>query len=137
MPHDAYQGKIEVLDGKPVLKPGELASFKIRVTNASGYPWPVKALNGNEPAALVSLSYHLYKKNNGADALAVWEGYRNAFTQEMPPGSSVELDAKVLAPKDPGNYEIRWDLVHETMAWFSEPGGFGKNQTISTLFKVK
>ena len=40
--------------------------------------------------------------------------------QEVKPGEQVTVPARLLVPSTPGNYTLRWDMVHEGVTWFSQ-----------------
>jgi hypothetical protein len=56
----------------------------------------------------------------------VFEGLRTRLPHDVAPGQSVRVAARVRAPARPGSYLLRWDLVHETVTWFSETGDAGR-----------
>jgi phosphoglycerol transferase MdoB-like AlkP superfamily enzyme len=69
-----------------------------------------------------AMSYHWL----GIDGeVAEWDGRRSAFPAAVDPGSSVELVAKVEAPRRPGRYLLHWDVVQENVRWVSEVDGTG------------
>ena len=84
--------------------------LNITVTNYGRDAWPA---NG-----AYRLSYHLY---DGVGNLIDWDGARTLMPTTVNPRQSVNLSAKIdrLAP---GSYRIVWDMVHETVTWFSSAG---------------
>jgi len=43
-----------------------------------------------------------------------------SLPSELPPGGSIAFDASVLAPDIAGDYQLRFDMVHEQVCWFSD-----------------
>lgn len=91
------------------------ASFGARVTltNTSQTAWSAAA-----PTA-VKLSYHWLDANGN---VSVWDGVRTPLPADLPPGGTVTLVANVLAPAVRGAYTLRFDLVRDGVAWFSQRG---------------
>lgn len=44
------------------------------------------------------------------------------LSDDLFPGSSITLKAKVQAPSEPGDYTLRFSVVQEQMAWFHKKG---------------
>lgn len=45
------------------------------------------------------------------------------FPEPVLPGETVEMTIRVRAPNKPGNFELRWDVVQETVTWFGHKSG--------------
>ncbi|MBM2827305.1 MAG: N-acetylmuramoyl-L-alanine amidase domain protein [Dehalococcoidia bacterium] len=45
-----------------------------------------------------------------------------ALPKDVEPGNKVTFEVLLKTPKSPGKYRIRWDLVQQDVAWFSEEG---------------
>jgi hypothetical protein len=52
----------------------------------------------------------------------VWDGARTPFGAPVPPGTEVEALVRVRAPRPPGRYVLRLDLVEEHHFWLAELG---------------
>jgi len=52
----------------------------------------------------------------------VWDGLRTTLPYPIAPGETVELDARIVAPRPPGRYVLSFDLVEEYRFWFAEVG---------------
>jgi hypothetical protein len=97
------------------LPTGQLASVPITVTNTGRLPWDSEAT----PPML--LSYHWLEADG--DRFVRFEGERTPFVDAVLPDATVEVTARVRAPRQPGRYRLEWDLVQEGRLWFStEPG---------------
>ncbi len=87
--------------------------FTVPVTlkNTGGKTWLAA---GDQP---VCLSYHWA---DAANQIVTFEGERTDLPADVPPDGEVGLLATVLAPADPGGYQLQWDLVEEKVTWFSQ-----------------
>jgi len=90
----------------------QTADVSITVKNTGNFTWPK---GGNKPVYL----YNRWFFNDGQGT------YVNAMTylpQDVSPGQTVTIQAKLSGPIMPGNYTIKWDLRHEGVGWFSAKG---------------
>ncbi|UQZ83944.1 Lipoteichoic acid synthase 1 [Paenibacillus konkukensis] len=76
----------------------------------------------------IHLSYHLLDDQGN---MVLHDGLRSNLPQDVEPGESVDVTAKVQAPEQPGSYQIQWDMVQENVTWFSE-----KNPNNSVTYKL-
>lgn len=67
----------------------------------------------------LQLSYHWLDLRGNA---IVWDGPRTSFPAPVAPGARVALDVPLVAPRPPGRYVLRFDLVEEHHFWLSEVG---------------
>ncbi len=104
-----------------VVRAGELFAVPVTVRNTGTVDWPH---GGGHPT---HLAYHWERKEGAAQgatdsALAVFEGRRTALPADVPPGAALDVVALVEGPPQVGSYKLRWDLVQEGVAWFSDHG---------------
>lgn len=59
------------------------------------------------------------------------EGVRTGLPHAIAAGASIDLQAKLLAPAEPGDYTLRWELVREGVTWYGPPRlhPFGREPT--------
>jgi hypothetical protein len=50
-------------------------------------------------------------------------GVVTTLPADVPPGQSLSVVATITAPEKPGNYVIRFTMIAEGIAWFSDMGG--------------
>lgn len=94
---------------------GEVRSVAVLITNTGEATWPI---DGPRP---VMLAYHWLDAESGA--MLVFDGRRTRLPRPLEPGDSLELQARVLAPPQPGRYLLEWDLLRENGGgWFSQNG---------------
>jgi phosphoglycerol transferase MdoB-like AlkP superfamily enzyme len=91
------------------LEAGSEVSVRLVLANGGDLPWV--------PDEGFAVSYH-WLDANGQTAL--WDGRRSSLPARVDPGEVVELDATVEAPRRPGQYLLRWDVVQEGVRWISE-----------------
>lgn len=94
-------------------KAGERFEIPVRVINKGNMPWTVN--NSKQ----TNLSYHLYDTNN---KLVLFDGVRTRIVTDIQPNQTVNFQATVQAPTQVGVYIIKFDMVCEGVAWFSERG---------------
>lgn len=92
------------------IRPGDLVTTPVRVTNAGRKTWLV--------SEKFHLSYHWWNQ----DQQFVEDGDRTFLPHDLPPGQSVLLQAVVRAPSREGQFLLVWDMVHEHTTWFSGQG---------------
>jgi hypothetical protein len=95
------------------LRAGVRATARIRLVNAGSASWRSRGRDG------VQLSYHWLDPLGNP---IVWDGVRTALPRDVEPGSELEVEAAVVAPRPPGAYRIAFDLVEEHRFWFQELG---------------
>jgi phosphoglycerol transferase MdoB-like AlkP superfamily enzyme len=93
----------------PTLESGSEYSVRLVVANDGDLPWA--------PEEGFAISYH-WLDANGEPVL--WDGRRSTLGETVHPGAVVELEAVVEAPRRPGQYLLRWDVVQEGVRWISE-----------------
>ncbi len=89
----------------------------VYVVNDGSNTWPA---NGN-----YRLSYHLY--DSSGSTLLQWNGKGTVLPTAVVPGNGIWLDAQIdsfanSGVTSSGSYSIRWDMVEEGVAWFSDVG---------------
>lgn len=97
-------------------RPGETITIPVTVTNTGQLPWPA----GGDQA--VHLSYHFLWTDPDMTQGLQYEGLRTALPADVLPGQSATLMALVSTPSVSGGYLIRWDMVQESVTWFSVHG---------------
>lgn len=106
------------VEGAPqVLRPGESARVKIRVTNTCDSVW--SAEGGDEGEYRVTASSRWL---GDGQALA-GEAARALLPRDVRPGETEEVWVPLAAPSRPGQYTLVLTLVQERVAWFCDVGG--------------
>jgi MoaA/NifB/PqqE/SkfB family radical SAM enzyme len=87
-----------------------------RVENVSARPFPAKASYGRR---LVRLGAQLCDEHG---TLLERDFARAWLPETLKPGASVDVRIEIVAPKTPGNYVLKFDLVSEGIDWFENNG---------------
>jgi len=99
-------------DGGPH-RAGTDTVVNVRLRNGGEATWRSRGTGG------LHLAYHWLDPLGNA---IVWDGVRTAFPRPVAPGEDLELAVPVRAPRPPGRYLLRFDLVEEHRFWLSELG---------------
>jgi hypothetical protein len=92
---------------------GARTTARLTLVNDGSATWRSRGADG------LQLAYHWLDRRGNA---IVWDGLRTPFPRPVAPGESVELEAPLVAPRPPGRYVLRFDLVEEHRFWLSEVG---------------
>lgn|GEM_PF-1361555 len=106
----------EIASASKIEKMGAEKVYEITVSvkNIGTETWPAET-TGNP----VRLSYHWIDSNGNG---IIWDGERTSLPNNLDPGMSVNLKAKVKAPKQPGLYTLKFTMVQENVSWFEFKG---------------
>ncbi len=85
----------------------------VRVSNDAATTWRAAG------ADAVRLAYHWIDPSGAA---VVWDGLRTALPGDVAPGESLAVVARIQPPPDGLSYALRFDLVRDGVAWFSDRG---------------
>lgn len=113
-----YRAQIEAADPPTRLRAGERAVLRLRVRNRGGSVWP--ALGDTRGMYQVNAGDR-WLDAAGARVVNDLDG-RTALAADLPPGGETELTLPVNAPKQPGNYVLEIDMIHEGVTFFFEKG---------------
>jgi O-Antigen ligase len=115
-----YRARIEPRSDELELRPGELASTSVAVSNVGKLTWDSTAVKP------FHLSYRWFRLDpRGTLAPVPIEGERTALSCRLAPGEELRVQATVRAPREPGCYVLIWDMVQEHTTWFSDKVGLG------------
>ena len=92
---------------------GARTTARLVLENGGSATWRSHGKDG------LQLSYHWLDRRGNA---IWWDGLRTPFPRPVAPGETVEVDVLVDAPRPPGRYVLRFDLVEEHRFWLSEVG---------------
>ncbi|MCB0192024.1 MAG: N-acetylmuramoyl-L-alanine amidase [Anaerolineae bacterium] len=101
------------------LTAGKTVIVKITLQNAGLFQW---VRDGDKP---FRLGFQWYDTNNQLVQLPLAFDFRTPLPRTIAPGGTIELQAKLRTPDQPGSYRLRWDMVHEMVTWFSLQGDPG------------
>jgi hypothetical protein len=95
------------------VRAGAHTTAAIRLANDGAASWRSRGADG------LQVAYHWLDPLGNP---IVWDGIRTPLPVAVAPGESVALDVHVLAPRPPGRYVLRFDLVEEHHFWLAEVG---------------
>ena len=92
---------------------GRRTTARVVLENRGGATWRSRGEQG------LQLSYHWLDRHGNA---IIWDCERTPFPRPVAPGEVVALEVPLDAPRPPGRYVLRFDLVEEHAFWLSEAG---------------
>jgi phosphoglycerol transferase MdoB-like AlkP superfamily enzyme len=92
----------------PPIAPGRRTTIPIRLTNDGDTTW--------SPSAGDRLSHHILDAEGRRS-----EGVRTRLPGPVPPHTTVDLTAEILAPSTPGPHLVIWEPVREHVRWYGPP----------------
>jgi SpoIID/LytB domain protein len=107
---------------------GAVVDLNVTVINYGGRIWPAYGPNP------VHLSYHIVGANTGT--VYVWDGARGVLPNDVPPSTQAVVPIRVSVPASVGDYVIKWDLVQEGVAWFSQVNVAQKQEPFTVVSGV-
>ena len=101
----SYGGRVPL--AMPACRP---LTLPVTIHNMSPFVWQSSGAN------VYNLGYHwLYPSGK----VARFENPRTALPRAVPPGSAIQVRARIQAPPRAGRYLLVWDMVQENVTWFS------------------
>jgi hypothetical protein len=95
---------------------GSSATVALTIRNTSRRVWPEAGTN------MVRLGYHWYTPNGEELAPNLWQQNRSRLPYDVVPGSGALLHITLEAPRVPGTFLLKWDMVEEFITWFAWAG---------------
>ncbi|MFQ5813750.1 MAG: N-acetylmuramoyl-L-alanine amidase [Anaerolineae bacterium] len=96
--------------------------------NAGTLTWPA---DGENP---VRLGYRWYDEGGEPVIQPPEHDHRTPLDEDVPfAHTAVFSPALVTAPGEPGQYTLKWDLVHEDVTWFADQGSATLDVTVSVV----
>ncbi len=91
---------------------GEVFTTKVKVTNNSFLDWI------NSGSKRVDLGVHWY--NRDTREVLIFDADSGELPNNVRQGESAEVEMIITAPQQSGRYVLAYDLVQETVTWFSQ-----------------
>jgi hypothetical protein len=131
IPGATPRARIEVrgaLPGLPLIaRPGRQLTVRTTVHNESGRPFPAQASYGRR---LVRLGAQLC----AADGSVLNRDYERAWLPAaLEPGRLTRIPMTITAPREPGRYALKFDLVSEGIDWFESCGSPTTTKTLVVI----
>lgn len=114
-----YRARIEWVAPPPAsMRAGERATLLLRVRNDGGSTWPAR---GDARGMYQVNAGDRWLDSESKSVVNDLDG-RRSLESDLEPGASVELKLDVTAPKEPGEYTLEVDMIHEAVTFFREKG---------------
>lgn len=104
-----YDLEVVAHDTPGTMQQRESAEVRVVLANRGSKTW--------DPARAFNVSYRWTAPDG--DAL-VADGERTPLPRAVPPGATIELRVRLVAPRATGVALLRWDVVEESVTWISE-----------------
>lgn len=115
---DDYRARLTLATPLADMKAGTKTTLRFRVANLGDSPWPARGdANGR---FLVTIGDQ-WLDEDGRRVINNMDG-RTALSDDLAPGAEVELPLTITAPREPGDYTLEVDMIHEGVTFFHEKG---------------
>jgi hypothetical protein len=101
------------------LPAGQTLDLSVSVQNVGSMTW---AQGGTTP---FRLGFQWYNAAGQMLTFPPQFDFRTALPADVPPDGAVNLQARLRTPDTPGIYQLRWDMIHEQVTWFTSQGDQG------------
>jgi SAM-dependent methyltransferase len=126
MPSNGYRAKIDVAGRAPsAVASGNAVRLSLSVTNTSDVNWIQKDLG--------SLRLGNHWLDGDGELMVAQDDGRSVIPQVVPSQSTFNAGLAVTAPREPGEYVLELDLVHEAVSWFKDNGSETWRGRVSVL----
>jgi len=115
-PRSVHRAAVTILSAPPDASPGRALEAVVRLANSGNVVWRARSAGGigHVRAGLQLL--------DSASRMIDRDHARAELPRDVAPGETVDVAIAFRAPAEPGEYELKCDLVAEGVTWF-EPGG--------------
>ncbi|HVF42864.1 MAG TPA: hypothetical protein VM936_07640 [Pyrinomonadaceae bacterium] len=118
-PESDYRAGLEWAAAPPAsMRAGERATLTLRVRNDGRSVWPAR---GDTRGMFQVNAGDRWLDAEAARVVNDLDG-RRALESDLAPGAFVGLKLDVTAPKEPGEYTLEVDMIHEGVTFFREKG---------------
>jgi hypothetical protein len=98
---------------------GQTIEVNLTLQNVGTFDWQA---SGDNP---FRLGFQWYDTNGQFVTIPSNLDHRTTLPRMIPSRDTVQLQARLRTPDTPGDYQLRWDMVHELVTWFSSQGDPG------------
>ena len=118
-PESDYRAALEWASPPPTsMRAGERATLSLRVRNEGQSIWPAR---GDTRGMFQVNAGDRWLDSESKRVVNDLDG-RRVLESDLAPGASAELKLDVTAPKEPGEYTLEVDMIHEGVTFFREKG---------------
>jgi len=130
LPDAAYRAAVHAEPDIPSsIGPGSDLMLTASVTNISDHPW------SQAEAGAIRLGNHWL--SGTGHAMLVQDDARASLPDTLAPGHTCRVTFTVRAPREPGEYQLECDVVHEGLTWFADKGSTTWRTTVRVSGDVR
>ena len=111
LPPEGWRASLTLVGPIPLLAPGQIAPLRVKVRNDSCVAWPA--------STWLRVGDH-WRSSDGR--VVTFDDARAAIEKTVDPGGECEVQLDVIAPVEPGAYQLEIDVVQEWISWFADRG---------------
>lgn len=115
----AYRTRYISHDTPPAVPPASTLKVNITLQNAGSTTW---LQGGPQP---FRLGFQWYTSAGQMLTFPTELDFRTPLPADVPPDGTVSLQASLRTPDTAGMYHLRWDMIHESVTWFTSQGDAG------------
>ncbi len=101
------------------LPPAQTLTVSLTIQNVGSFTW---VNSGSNP---FRLGFQWYNSAGQMVQFPSQLDFRTSLPTDVQPGDSVAVLAQLRTPNTPGDYHLRWDMIHEMITWFTTQGDQG------------
>lgn len=109
-----YREEIIAWNPPSVMRVGEKLDIHFKVKNLGSETWPAVGTK--------DFRYQINMGNRWIRGTENKEDNRAVMKGDLPPGGETDMTLSITAPKEPGDYTLEIDMVHEGVTWFKQRG---------------
>lgn len=117
LPAEAFRAEIRATNYPTRLRPGEVATIRVAVRNASPRAWLVR----ERAVAPFQINVGNHWLDSSGKVIVNDDG-RATLLQDLLPGHEAEFSFTINAPKSAGQYILELDVLQENVSWFGLKG---------------
>src|SRR5436189_3113739 len=122
LPDNGYKAEVTIAEPPTKLRTGQKETINIKIKNVSDVTWFQR---GGEISNQTDNKLYLAAGNQWLDKdgkqTSEEEGH-NGIPKNLKPGEETQMTLLITAPKTPGEYFMRLDMVQEGVTWFGDKG---------------
>ena len=122
LPDNGFRAEVTIAEPPTKLRTGQKETINIKVKNVSDVMWFQR---GGEISNQTDNKFYLAAGNQWLDKdgkQTTDEEGHNGIPKNLKPGEETQMTLLITAPKTPGEYFMRLDMVQEAVAWFGDKG---------------
>jgi len=122
LPDAGFKAQLTLPDAPAKLRAGQKETVQVHIKNASDVFWWARGgeTNDRNDNWFYIAAGNRWLKPDGS--LVTDMDGRYGISKDLKPGEETEVPLAVTAPKEPGDYVLEIDMIHEGVTFFHEKG---------------